>query len=417
MDHRRSLVPRRAESLVAEALADTRVVTLNGARQAGKSTLARIAARARLDAVIRLLDDPATLRAARDDPAGFVEHDGLIVIDEIQLAPELFRSIKVAVDTDPHPGQFLLTGSAQVLALRELPDALPGRMEIVELWPFSQGELEQSPDAFVDAAFAHGPGLSRVSELRKRDYLDRVARGGYPEAIHRSPRRRAAFFDSYLTNLIERDVQELAAIERRGDLRRLLALLAGRSGGLLVPATLATASGIPRTTLNRYLELLSAVFLIKQIPAWSAGQAQRAIGTPKLAFVDTGIAAHLLGQDTSRLGEPSGAAGPMIETFVLMELARQLTWSTERARLYHYRTKDKVEVDAVLETPDGRVIAIEVKAGATVRTEDLAGLRHLSHRLGKRLIAGYVLYTGQQTLPFGDGLRALPIDALWNSAP
>ena len=150
-----------------------------------------------------------------------------------------------------------------MLALRGLPDALPGRMEIIELWPFSQGELERSPDA----AFARGPGLSRTSTMRKRDHLDRVVRGGYPEAIRRSPRRRSAFFDSYLTNLIERDVKELAAIERRGDLRRLLALLAGRSGGLLVPATLATASGIPRTTLNRYLELLSAVFLIKQIPA------------------------------------------------------------------------------------------------------------------------------------------------------
>jgi predicted AAA+ superfamily ATPase len=269
MDQSGGLLSRRAESLVTEALADTRVVTLNGARQAGKSTLARITALEHPNTVVRLLDDPATLRAAQDDPAGFVEHDGLMVIDEVQLAPWLFRSIKVAVDTDPRPGQFLLTGSAQVLALRGLPDALPGRMEIIELWPFSRGELERSPDAFADAAFSRGPGLSRTSTMRKRDYLDRVVRGGYPEAIRRSPRRRAAFFDSYLTNLIERDVKELAAIERRGDLRRLLALLAGRSGGLLVPATLATASGIPRTTLNRYLELLSAVFLIKQIPAWS----------------------------------------------------------------------------------------------------------------------------------------------------
>jgi len=335
MDQSGDLVSRKAESLVTEALADTRVVTLNGARQAGKSTLARITALRHPNTVVRLLDDPATLRAAQDDPAGFVEHDGLMVIDEVQLAPWLFRSIKVAVDTDPRPGQFLLTGSAQVLALRGLPDALPGRMEVIELWPFSQGELERSPDAFADAAFARGPGLSRTSTMRKRDYL----------------------------------------------------------------------------------ELLSAVFLIKQIPAWSAGQAQRAIGTPKLAFVDTGIASHLLGQDATRLGEPDGAAGPMIETFVLMELARQLTWCQERARLHHYRTKDKVEVDAILETPDGRVVAIEVKAGATVRSEDLAGLRHLAQRLGSRLVAGYVLYTGQQTLPFGDRLRALPIDALWNSEP
>ena len=334
--------------------------------------------------MIRLLDDPATLRAARDDPAEFVEHDGLMVIDEVQLAPELFRSIKVAVDTDPQPGRFLLTGSAQVLALRQLPDALPGRMEIIELWPFSQGEIDRSPDAFIDAAFARGPDLSRTSALRKRHYLDRIVRGGYPEAVRRSPRRRAAFFDSYLTNLIERDVKELAVIERRSDLRRLLALLAGRTGSLLVAATLATESGIPRTTLNRYLELLSAVFLIKQIPAWSASQTHRAVGTPKLAFTDTGIASHLLGQDATRLGEPDGASGPMIETFVLMELARQLTWSSERARLHHYRTKDRVEVNAVLETPDGRVIAIEVKAGATVRAEDLAGLRHLAQRLGPR---------------------------------
>lgn len=415
VDQNPDLVPRKASGLIAEALADTRVVTLNGARQAGKSTLARLAAAASPGAAVRLLDDPATLRAARDDPASFVEHDGLMVIDEVQLAPDLFRSIKVAVDTDPRPGRFLLTGSAQILALRQLPDALPGRMEIIELWPFSQGEIDHSPDTFIDAAFARGPGLSRTSALRKRDYLDRVVRGGYPEAIRRSPRRRAAFFESYLTNLIERDVKELAAIERRGDLRRLLALLAGRSGGLLVPATLATESGIPRTTLNRYLELLTAVFLIKQLPAWSASQTQRAVGTPKLAFTDTGIASHLLGQDTTRLGAPDGAAGPMIETFVLMELARQLTWSTERARLYHYRTKDKVEVDAILETPDGRVVAVEVKAGATVRSEDLAGLRHLTHRLGSRLVAGYVLYTGQQTLPFGDRLRALPIDALWQA--
>jgi len=410
-------VPRKAGYLLAEALSDTRVVTLNGARQAGKSTLARLTVQASPSALVRLLDDPATLRAAQDDPAGFVEHDGLLVIDEVQLAPELFRSIKVAVDTDPRPGRFLLTGSAQVLALRHLPDALPGRMEIVELWPFSQGEIDRYPDAFIDAAFARGPALSRTSALRKRDYLERVVRGGYPEAVRRTPRRRAAFFDSYLTNLVERDVKELAAIERRGDLRRLLALLAGRSGGLLVPAALAAESGVPRTTLNRYLELLTAVFLVKQIPAWSAGQTQRAIGTPKLAFVDTGIASHLLGQDATRLGEPDGAAGPMIETFVLMELARQLTWCSERARLHHYRTKDRVEVDAVLETPDGRVIAIEVKAGATVRGADLAGLRHLSQRLGRRLVAGYVLYTGQQTLPFGDRLRALPIDALWHSSP
>lgn len=417
MTERPTLIPRHAESLVDEALADTRVVLVNGARQTGKSTLTRLVAGQRDEAIIRLLDDPATLRAAKDDPTGFVEHGGLMVVDEIQLAPELLSPIKVTVDLNPQPGRFLLTGSSRILAMRTLPDALPGRMEIIELWPFSQGELHSRPDGFVDAAFSHGPELTRSSTLRRRDYLERAVTGGFPEAVRRTARRRTAFFDSYLTTLIERDVLELSSIERRGDLLKLLSLLAGRTANLLVPATLAGQSGIPRSTLVRYLELLSSVFLIKSIPAWSSSQTQRAIGTPKLTFVDTGVACHLIGQDAARLGEPGGAAGSMMENLVLMELARQLTWSRERARLYHYRTKDQLEVDAVLETPDGRVIGIEVKAGATVRTEDLAGLRGLARSLGDRFVAGFVLYTGQQSLSFGGQVKALPLDALWELAP
>lgn len=411
------LIARQARALAVEALGDTRVVTINGARQAGKSTLARQLAASISGSEVRLLDDPATLRASTDDPSGFVEHDGLLMIDEFQLAPELLRSIKVVVDTDPRPGRFLLTGSARVLALRDLPDALPGRMEIIELWPFSQGEIDGAPDRFVDAAFTHGPALRHTSELRRRDYLDRIVRGGFPEAVRRAPRRRAAFFDSYLATLIERDVMQLSAIERRGQLHQLLALLAGRTGNLLVPGTLAGETGIPRNTLNRYLELLTSVFLIKQVPAWSTSHTRRATGTPKLTFVDSGVAGHLLGQDVQRIGAPGGAAGPLMENFVLMELARQLTWSEQRVRLHHFRTRDNVEVDAVLEAADGRIIGIEVKAGSTVRSEDLAGLRHLATRLGPRFIAGYVLYTGQQTLPYGDRLHALPIDAIWKLEP
>jgi uncharacterized protein len=382
MPDRHALVPRHAQALVSEALADTRVVLLNGARQAGKSTLTRLVANDRPGTVIRLLDDPATLQAAQDDPTGFVDHDELMVIDEIQFAPGLLRAIKLTVDLDPTPGRFLLTGSSRVLALRTLPDALPGRMEIIELWPFSQGEMTGGPDRFVDVAFRHGPTVDHSSDLRRKDYLERVVMGGFPEAVRRAPRRRAAFFDSYLATLIERDVLELSNIERRGELLKLLALLAGRAGHLLIPGTLAGQSGIPRTTLVRYIELLSSVFLVKSVPAWASNLTQRAVGTPKLAFVDTSLACHLIGQDAARLGEPGGAAGPMMENFVVMELARQLTWSEERGTLYHYRTKDGVEVDAVIETPDGRVIGVEVKAGATVRTEDLTGLR--SPRQGPR---------------------------------
>lgn len=414
------LVPRHALGLVAESLTDTRVVAINGARQVGKSTLARIVAGSDDGhVVVRLLDDAATLRSAQEDPVGFVDsgESGLMVIDEVQLAPELFRALKLVVDADPRPGQFLLTGSAQILALRDLPDALPGRMEVIELWPLSQGEIDGGPDRFVDAVFSRGHGLIHQSDLRKRDYLERAVRGGYPDVLHRSPRRRSAYFEAYLSTLIERDVSQLSLIERRGELRRLLAQLAGRSGGVMVVATLATQSGVPATTLRRYVELLSAVFLIKEVPAWSSGPTGRATAAPKLMFVDSGIAAHLLGQDAARLSEPDGAAGPLLETFVTSELARQLTWSEQPARLFHYRTKDQVEVDVVLETPDGRVVGIEVKAGATVRSEDLAGLRHLARRLGDRFVAGVVLYTGGQTLPFGDRITAMPMDALWRVQP
>jgi predicted AAA+ superfamily ATPase len=217
----RELVPRKAAALVAEALAESRVVTLNGARQTGKRTLARLAARQRPGALTRLLDHPATLRAARDDPATFVEHDDLLVIDEVQLAPELFRTIKVAVDTDQRPGQFLLTGSAQILALRDLPDALPGRMEIIELGR-SPRARSTSPRWVRGRGFTLGPGLARTSTRASATTRPprprRLPRGRPPD-----PRRRAAFFESYLTSLIERGVAELAAIERRGDLRRLLA--------------------------------------------------------------------------------------------------------------------------------------------------------------------------------------------------
>jgi hypothetical protein len=203
-----------------------------------------------------------------------------MVIDEIQLAPELLRAIKVLVDLDPRPGRFLLTGSSRILALRSLPDALPGRMEVIEFWPFSQGKIKGGPDLFVDAAFRHGAALEHSSPMRKRDYLELAVIGGFPETVRRTPRRREAFFSSYLTTLIERDVLGVSSIERQGDMLRLLSLLARRVSRLLVPSTLAGQAGIPRTTLVRYLELLATVFLIKTVPAWSSGQTARAMRTP-----------------------------------------------------------------------------------------------------------------------------------------
>ncbi|MFC6083177.1 ATP-binding protein [Sphaerisporangium aureirubrum] len=411
------VLPRHAGTAVAEALADTRVVLVNGARQAGKSTLVRVVAKGR-EGEWRTLDTPAVRQAALADPAGFVDFADLMVIDEIQRAPELLLAIKEQVDADPRPGRYLLTGSARVLGLRALPDTLPGRVETIELWPFAQGEIDGTPDRFVDALFTDGPALRHTSSVTRGEYAERVVRGGFPEAVARAnPRRRERFFDSYVADLIARDVSRLSEIERAPEMRALLRLLAARSGQLLVANALSGTTGVSQSTVHRYLALLEEVFLTKRVPAWSRNLSNRATSTPKLAFVDSGVAANLLGADARSLIRPEAPFGPLLEGFVLMELARQLTWSDERAELFHYRTKDQVEVDAILETRQGKVAGIEVKASSTVRPDDFRGLRHVADRVGDDFVAGVVLYTGTQTLPFGDRMRAVPISALWQTEP
>jgi predicted AAA+ superfamily ATPase len=413
------LYPRRATALAAEALADTRVVVINGARQTGKSTLARLLTGSAPGVEAYFLDDATARDAARSDPMGFVRHDGLLLIDEVQRVPELMLAIKYEVDRDPRPGRFLLTGSARLLGLRDLPDSLPGRSETIELWPLSQGEIDDAPDGFVDAAFRSGADL-RIEpvELRRSDYLDRALRGGYPEAVRRTAtRRRSRFFESYLSDLIARDLQQVADIERPNDLRRLLATLAASTAGLAVPHRLSSDVGLPATTLRRYLDALELVYVIRRIPAWSSNLTTRAVATAKLMFVDTGIAGHLAGMTVARGAHPLANVGPILENFAIGELARQLTWAGESAQLYHYRDRDGYEVDAVLEHESGNVVGIEVKAAETVRTDDFRGLRRLHRRLGNRFVAGFVLYAGTQQLSFGDRLAALPLAALWQAAP
>jgi len=400
-------VPRRAAGLVFEALVDTRVVVVNGARQVGKSTLAEVVLRQTTNGTARYLDDPVTRAAAAEDPIRFVRHDGLMLIDEVQRVPELWLAIKHLVDRDPRPGRFLLTGSAR---LRSLPDALPGRSETIELWPLSRGEIDSEPDGFVDAAFASGADLRAApGHLRRKDYLARVARGGYPEAVHReTTRRRERFFESYLADLMARDVHQVADIERAADMRRLISILAAQTGGLLNANRIAGQLGLSAPTVRRYIEILETVYLVRLIPAWSANATTRAIAIPKLIFIDTGLAHYL----TTGVATDAPVGG-LIENFVLSEVARQLTWSRIPARLYHYR--DQNEVDGVIEDNSGQIIGIEAKASETVRADDFRGLKLLQRRLDGKFRAGFVLYCGPESLSFGDGLACLPISALWST--
>lgn len=409
-------VPRRAEALVREALADTRVVLIAGARQVGKSTLAAHVLASIEGARSVTLDDPTMRSAARADPTSFIEHAGTLYIDEVQRAPDLVLAIKAAVDRDPRPGKFLLTGSANVLTLPRLADSLVGRVEIVELWPFTQGESARVSERFIDLLFNDRKQLARSSTLDRREYIERAVAGGFPEAVARpAGRRRDRWFESYIKTLIQRDIKELSNIDRLDALHRILRLVAARTSGILNIEGLARDAGVPASSLRRYLELFRAAFLIDELPAWANSRTKRAVRAPKIYLSDSGLAAHLLGVSSEHLMRPIGESGQVIETFAIGELRRQAAWSSERVALHHLRTKEGDEIDAVLETADGRLAAVEVKAGATVTSADFKGMRYVAERVGDRFAGGVVLYSGRDPVSFGPDLQAVPLSVLWEA--
>lgn len=398
---------------LVEALGDTPVVLLNGARQTGKSTLARQVTETS-GAAYFTFDDATTLEAASSDPDGFVRAlPERVVFDEVQRVPALFLAIKAAVDRDRSLGRFLLTGSTNVLTLPRIADSLAGRMEILSLWPLSQGELLGTRTQFIDTLFDLEATLPSTP-VGEHDLTERLLTGGYPEVVERSrAARRRAWFEAYITTILQRDVQDLANIEGLNELPRLLRLLAVRTSTLLNYAALARDAGLPQSTLKRYLALLEATFLVHTLPAWSANLGKRMVKSPKLFLIDSGLTGHLVGVDAQRLAADRKLLGQLLESFVVTELHKQQAWSEVRPMLYHFRTHSGLEVDVVLETADGRLVGIEVKAAATVRRSDFQGLKALQESFPKRFCRGVVLHFGEQTVPFGDKLWAVPLGSLW----
>lgn len=411
----RALYPRFAERRLTEALADSPAVLIHGPRQSGKTTLAQTVG-ARADYTYVTFDDEVTRGVATADPVGFVaDLPRRVILDEVQHVPHLFAALKIAIDRGRLPGRFMMTGSANVLLLPKLADSLAGRMAILRLHPLAQCELAGRAPDFLDRLFGAGFGVRRRERLAG-DLPERIAAGGYPEALSLpSGRRRARWYQDYLDTIVQRDVRELARIGSLDALPRLLALAAGQTARLLNVADLAAPFQLSRPTIRDYVTLLARVFLLDELPPWHSNRLSRLVKTPKLHLGDTGLACALLGADAAALKADRALLGQLLETFIVQELKRQASWHDDPLTFFHFRDRDGVEVDVVIERGARSVVGVEVKASATVTAADFRGLRKLKEAAGKRFAGGAVLYDGEMSAGFGDAMYAVPIRALWDS--
>jgi predicted AAA+ superfamily ATPase len=417
-DGEERLVKRHLTETVLNYLNDFRVVVINGPRQSGKTTLLR-ELHGHLGGTFTSLDRSGDLAAAREDPIGFVEATTRpLFIDEVQRAGDpLVRAVKLAVDVDRSRGQFVLSGSTRFLTVPTLSESLAGRAALVDMWPFSVAELVGTPPTFVDVLLTEPRALLSASPapVTRHEYMRIVCAGGFPEAIGLSGgRSRSTWYNSYVRTVTQRDVREIAKLSRVEVLPRMLRLLAARTAQEVNLSDLARAIEIDRVTAANYLALFETTYLIQQLPAWSGNLSARAVRRPKLYLTDTGLASWSMGLGPDALARPgNAAAGALLETFVVNEITKLRDASGSEAATYHFRDRDQREVDLLLEVPDGRVVAIEVKASASVDQHDLRHARYLRDRLGDRFVQGVVLYTGPRPLSFGDQLMALPISMLW----
>jgi hypothetical protein len=403
---------RFVERRAADALSDTPVVLIVGPRRAGKTTLVRSMEEA--DRAYITLDDQTVLEAARSDPAGFIRGLDRAIIDEIQRAPDLLLAIKKTVDEDYRPGRFLLTGSANVLTLPRIADSLAGRMETLQILPLARAEVEGRTPSFLERLFE-----GKLKHQRKAvvgdDLVQAVLLGGFPEAMARgSERRRMDWARSYLTSILTRDLRDIAEVEKLTELPKFVRLLAEHSGQLVNYSQFGASIDVSHKTGQRYVGLLEQVFLIATLQPWFTNALKRIVKTPKLHFLDSGLLAGARGLTFDRVKADRGTFGGLLESFVFSEELKLMTSSDLRLTPHHFRDRDMREVDIVMERDDGMIAGIEVKASATVKSGDFAGLRALAEPCGDRFACGVVLYDNTDVVPFGDRLVAAPLSCLWN---
>lgn len=408
-----SLYPRWIEPRIDEALQDTPVVLLAGPRQAGKTTLVRQFAERGLHYLT--LDDELTLLSAREDPVGMIRNLDRAVIDEIQRAPELLLAIKKSVDEDRRPGRFLLTGSANLMALPTVADSLAGRMETLMLLPLSQSEIENRPANWIDRIFT-GEILTSNPPVLGSNLVERVLRGGYPEAVARpSEKRRTAWARQYINAILQRDVRDVAEIDKLDQLPRFLRALAQTAGQMCNYSELGGQVGLDGKTVSRYIGVFEQMYLLKRIDVWARNRLKRVVKTPKLQFIDSGFLGVLTNIGHKDVELDKTGYGHILESFVFSELLKHTATSDDDYRLLYYRDADKFEVDVVIENSAGQLVGVEVKASATVKERDLRGLKKLASLAGEQLTAGVLLYDGDETMPLGSNQWAAPLSTLWGS--
>ena len=413
-------VERRALGTAQKRLTTSPVVAIVGPRASGKSTvLAELAAS--LGVEVLDLDDPAVQRAVSADPGRFLESERPVLIDEYARVPETLEVIKRLLNRDARPGRFVLAGSTRYGAVPAIAQSLTGRVDIVPLWPLSQGELVGSREVFVEQLLAgETPSFADVA-VDRESYAERVAYGGMPMAL-RLPNAaaRARWFEQYVQLTLEKDVAELAQVRRRVVLPKVALAVAARTGQLLSTTDIAKGLEADRKTVEEYLRLLEAVFLHYVLPAWGTTLLSRAAAKPKVHFLDTGLASRLLRVTPEKLLAAKASAqqqfGHLLETFVVGEILKQTHWLDAPVDVGHWRTHDGQEVDLVIERMDGSVLAIEVKASPDVRAEDLRGIRALQKKLGQDQVTGVVLHTGKSGWRIDAGTIALPIARIWQPA-
>jgi len=407
---------RNIRQKLEAALESSPAILLIGGRQTGKSTLVKDIGQQKGFSYVTF-DDLSFLSAAKEDPHGFIHNlKKPVILDEVQRVPELFTAIKKEIDEHRAPGRYILTGSANPMLLPNISDYLVGRLALFELFPLSQGELSSVKERFIDAVFTDEVSSFLAQPLSKTELFQKIMMGGYPLVQNLNLEARYHWFDSYTTMLLYREIQEITRVTELVEFPRILRILATRVGNLLNGADLARTTNMATTTLHRYLALLEILFMITLQPPWSGNLGKRLIKAPKIYLTDTGLLSYLLAATEEKMVAHTIPMGGMLENFVVSELCKQATWSQMRVTMFHFRTSSGVEVDIILENEVGDIVALEVKASATVTAQDFKGLKYLQEEMKEKFIKGIVIYTGSHTIPFGDRLWAMPITSLWSVA-